>query len=105
MKMKILLAGVMAAGVLMAAPALSPNLVDDALVAKKAGNFAKAIALFEQARSLEPDNVALLAQLGTVQGWAGRYSDALRTYELGLQLRPNDSDLRLGRASVLAWSG
>jgi YaiO family outer membrane protein len=95
----------MAAGLLLAAPAYAQNPFEEGMAAKQAGDFRKAIALFEQARAQEPENVTVLLQLGTVQGWSGRYEEALRTYELGLQLQPNDPALRLGRASVLAWSG
>lgn len=105
MTTKLLLTAALAAGLLISAPALHASIADDAAAAKKAGDFKKAIALYEQAVALEPTNLELLAQLGTVQGWSGRYDDALRTYEVGLRLEPNDASLRYGRACVLAWSG
>lgn len=105
MKTKFLLAAVLGVGVLLGAPASSPNAFEDGLAAKKAGDFKRAIALFEQARGQEPNDVEIIAQLGTVQGWAGRYDDSLRTFAIGLRLSPDNAELRLGRASVLAWSG
>src|SRR5215207_10490625 len=101
MTIKLLVSSALVAGVLMGAPAGSASLAETAAAAKKAGDFKKAIVLFEQALTYEPTNLTLLTQLGTVQGWAGRYDDALRTYAVGLQLTPDNSDLRLGRASVL----
>ncbi len=95
----------MATGMLLGAPASSSNLFEDGLAAKKAGDFKRAITLFEQARALDPNDVTLITQLATVQGWSGRYTEALRTYDVGLKIKPDDAGLRLGRASVLAWSG
>jgi YaiO family outer membrane protein len=96
---------ILAGSLLLGTPAFAASIADDAMAAKKAGDFPKAITLFEQALKLEPANLTLLGQLATVQGWAGRYDESLRTYEHALQLSPNDANLRLGRASVLAWAG
>ncbi len=105
MKTQRLFATFLATSLLLGVPAFAANIADDAMAAKQAGDFPKAITLFEQALKLEPSNLTLLGQLATVQGWAGRYDDSLRTYEHALQLSPDDAILRLGRASVLAWAG
>lgn len=78
---------------------------DEALAAKRAGDHARAIALFEVLVAAEPRNPHYLFHLGTVQGWAGRHADALASFERALALDPANVDLRLGRARVLAWSG
>lgn len=105
MNLKRLFVITLAASLLLGAPALAAGVANDAMAAKKAGDFPKAITLFEQALKLEPANLTLLGQLATVQGWSGRYEDSLRTYEHALKLSPGDTGLRLGRASVLAWAG
>lgn len=78
---------------------------DEALAAKRRGDHARAIALFQELASAEPGNAEVLFHLGTVQGWAGRYDEALATFERALALAPRDADLRLGYGRVLAWSG
>lgn len=77
----------------------------EAYAAKQAGDHVRAIELFNQLAVAEPHNTDVLFQLGTVQGWAGRYDDALATFERGLALAPRHTDLRLGYGRVLAWSG
>ncbi|MBI2813297.1 MAG: YaiO family outer membrane beta-barrel protein [Opitutae bacterium] len=79
--------------------------VEDAYTAKQAGDYARAITLYQSLVAAEPANPAHLYQLGTVQGWAGRYDEALATFRRGLALAPQDTDLRLGYGRVLAWSG
>lgn len=78
---------------------------DDAFAAKQAGDYPRAIALYQELVAAEPGNVAHLYQLGTVQGWAGHYDEALATLRRGLALAPRDTDLRLSHGRVLAWSG
>lgn len=78
---------------------------EEALAAKKAGDHARAIALFGELVAAAPHDTGLLHHLGTVQGWAGRYDEAIATYERALALAPADVELRLGHARVLAWSG
>lgn len=78
---------------------------DEALAAKRTGDHARAIALFEQLAAAEPGNAEVLFHLGTVQGWTGRYDDALATFERARTLAPRDTDIRLGYGRVLAWSG
>lgn len=78
---------------------------EEARAARQAGDFPRAILLFEELVAADPDNVSFLLQLGTVQGWAGRYDQALATLERGLALAPTDTDLRMARGRVLAWSG
>lgn len=79
--------------------------LDEALAAKRAGDYPRAIALFRELTDTSPDNVAYLFHLGTVQGWSGDYDAARATFERALKLAPHDADLRLGYGRVLAWSG
>ncbi|MBA4138678.1 MAG: hypothetical protein C0518_15340 [Opitutus sp.] len=89
-----------AASVARAAPTL-----EDALAAKRAGDHARAITLFQQLAAVEPADAEVLYHLGTVQGWAGRYDESLATFERARVLAPRDTDIRLGHGRVLAWSG
>ena len=77
----------------------------DAFAAKQAGDYPRAISLYQNLVAQEPNNPAHLYQLGTVQGWAGQYDDALATLRRGLALTPNDTDMKLAFGRVLAWSG
>lgn len=99
------LIGAIISGLWLVLTAHAASPAEEAAAARTAGNFPKAIALFDQALAQDPVNLTLLGQLGTVQGWAGRYDDALGTFERALRLAPDDAELRLGRARVLAWSG
>jgi YaiO family outer membrane protein len=76
-----------------------------ALAAKRTGEHARAIALFQELAAAEPNNAEVLFHLGTVQGWAGRYDDALATFARARTLAPTDADIQLGYGRVLAWSG
>ncbi|MCW5547510.1 MAG: tetratricopeptide repeat protein [Opitutaceae bacterium] len=78
---------------------------EEALAARAAGDYPRAIELFATLLTAAPDDAELHLLLGTVQGWAGRYDDALATLARGLALAPEDTDLQLARGRVLAWSG
>lgn len=78
---------------------------EEAFAAKQAGDYPRAISLYQELLAADPGNTDLLLQLGTVQGWAKRYDDALATLERALALAPRDTDLRMARGRVLAWSG
>ncbi|HEY0946945.1 MAG TPA: tetratricopeptide repeat protein [Opitutaceae bacterium] len=77
----------------------------DALAAKEAGDYPRAIALLEATIAREPVNVDALFHLATVLGWSGRYTESIALFERALALEPRNDDLRLGYARVLAWSG
>jgi YaiO family outer membrane protein len=78
---------------------------DEALAARAAADYPRAIELFTVLLAAAPGDAELHLLLGTTQGWAGRYDDALLTLERGLVLAPQDTDLQLARGRVLAWSG
>ncbi|HEY0863887.1 MAG TPA: YaiO family outer membrane beta-barrel protein [Lacunisphaera sp.] len=92
-------------GLLLAAGLARGADAGEAYAAKLAGDYPRAISLYQALVEQEPANPAHYYQLGTVLGWAGRYNESISTLERGLQLAPDDSDLRLARARVLAWSG
>lgn len=87
------------------AAAAGPAGAAAAFAAKQAGDYPRAIALYQALVAADPDNVDLLFQLGTVQGWEGRYDEALATFDRALELAPGNVDLQIGRGRVLAWSG
>jgi YaiO family outer membrane protein len=92
------------AALFIAAPVRGATL-EQALAAKQAGHHAEAAAMLEQLSAEHANDADILFQLGTVEGWLGRYDAALATFERGLRLAPTDLDLRLGYGRVLAWSG
>lgn len=77
----------------------------DAYAAKLAGDYPRAIALYQQLVQAEPTKPTHFFQLGTVLGWSGRYAEARSVLERGLALAPSDPDLRLALARIDAWSG
>lgn len=99
---RVLTAGVLAT--LLALRAVSAT-AEEAFAAKQAGDYPRAIALYQELIAAEPADPAHFFQLGTVQGWAGHYDDALATLKRGLALAPADIDMKLALGRVLAWAG
>lgn len=102
MKLRLLLGLLLASVAAITAGAVT---FSEALAAKQAGDHERALAMLQGLAAAEPGNAEYLFHLGTVQGWTGRYSEALRTFERALEIAPQDTDLRLGYGRVLAWSG
>jgi len=70
----------------------------------KAGDFKTALPLLLQARSLEPENVSLLFEIGMAQTRLSLYEDAAKSFSAALKLRPADAAvvLALARAEMAA---
>ncbi|KYC35573.1 serine/threonine protein kinase [Scytonema hofmannii PCC 7110] len=63
------------------------------------GRYSSALAFYQKALSLEPDNLKILNNTGRALYKLGQSKEALETYEKVLQLNPNADDL------AEAWSG
>ncbi len=60
----------------------------------RAGQLPEALASFQEALRLDPDNADAHANLGNVFLVQGRIAEAIAQYEEALRLRPNDATLR-----------
>lgn len=81
------------------------TLMRDAMVARSAGDFAAAETGFKAALEVKPEARTALLQLGLVQGFQGRYPEALATLRQGLARYPGDFEMRLAQARILGWMG
>ena len=64
-------------------------LFDEAVLATQAGRAAESLAAFTKLRAIEPDNPALLFELGQAQIRAGQLVQAKETYQRLLKVRPD----------------
>ena len=79
-------------------------LADSALTFASQGEWVEAERCLRAALASDPDNATnalLLSNLGTVQRHQGHLDDALRTYNLGVDMAPNAVTLLLNRAALL----
>ena len=67
----------------------------------KSGDFDSALADYDRARALRPQEPELLSDRGWIQYRAGRADDALEDLTLALEFLPLDSEIRTNRAIVL----
>jgi tetratricopeptide (TPR) repeat protein len=81
----------------------SDTLYQEALEARRKGDFAAAIRLLQEALRLEPKNADALLLLGTVYGFQNRFGEAEATLREALALAPDYADAKLALARVLAW--
>jgi tetratricopeptide (TPR) repeat protein len=65
----------------------------------------KALAAFDRALELEPDDVAALAQRGRIRVDAGEHERALRDLDHAVELAPGDAEHHVARAKPLALLG
>jgi Flp pilus assembly protein TadD len=77
------------------------ELYRDAAAANQRGDFARAIALYEQLLKLQPDSAELRTNFGVVLAHAGRYAEAVAQYQEALNRAPNNPIIQLNLA--LAW--
>ncbi|MBQ7690814.1 MAG: tetratricopeptide repeat protein [Muribaculaceae bacterium] len=84
------------------------QLADSAQIHASVGQWAEAERCLRAALASDPDNdtnALLLSNLGTVQRRQGHLDDALRTYNLSIDLTPNAVTLLLNRAALLLEMG
>jgi protein O-GlcNAc transferase len=72
---------------------------------QREGNPNDALALLAQLGPPERLSVSLLARLGDVQQQAGRFDDAIKTYQLALARTPREPELLLRLGVVQSWVG
>ncbi len=68
------------------------------------GEYASALALYEQTLVGQPYGVHALVRSATLLSWENRLDEALERLELALVVEPADREAGLGRARVLSWS-
>jgi tetratricopeptide (TPR) repeat protein len=68
------------------------------------GDWNAAIAAFQKAIELDPQPL-YYSQLGTAYFFLGRYADAAKTFETGLEKAPDDPVLNQYLADAYKWSG
>ena len=109
MSLRSVVGGAAMAGTMaIAAPVLvqaAPSPTEEAIAARKASDFKRAIALLEYEDRAYPGNADTLRLLGTSYAFAGRYADAVRTLEQARALAPRDQDIALALARAYLWSG
>jgi len=69
------------------------------------GRLDSALALFRDARELEPADADVRAAEARVLAWDGRYAAAVLRYDSLLAENPDNRDARFGRAQANAWWG
>jgi TolB-like protein/Flp pilus assembly protein TadD len=76
-----------------------------ALVTRREGHWDKSIAYFEQALALDPHNVELLTYAAATYAMVRQFPAALKLYDRGLDIIPNDPDLIALKADVYHAQG
>jgi len=79
--------------------------IRDGLAARVAGKFSEAEALFREAVAKRPELVEAHLNLALTLGFQGKIEEGLAALEPGEKLAPNDGDLLIARARLLAWKG
>ncbi len=69
------------------------------------GKLTQAIAAYQQAQALKPNDPSIYVELAQVQVLAGNYKDAQTSAEDALLLNANLSEANAVRASALDWQG
>ncbi|UCG86518.1 MAG: tetratricopeptide repeat protein [Gemmatimonadota bacterium] len=69
------------------------------------GDFAAALALYEQLATSYPEDLELQLELARTLVWAQRYREAQRVYRTLLRHNPDDYSLRLELAQAVYWDG
>jgi len=74
-------------------------------VARREGNWDKSIAYFEQALARDPRNVELIDDATMTYRVVGQFSAALKLYDRGLDIVPNDPDMTSDKAGIYQAQG
>ena len=75
------------------------------LIARREGNWDESIAYLEQALALDPRNMEVLMPAGDTYTWLRQFPAALKFYDRGLDITPNDPDLIAVKASIYQAEG
>ena len=75
------------------------------LVARRQGHWDESVAYFEQALTLDPRNVELLAAAASTYAMLRQFPTALKLYDRALDITPNDPDLMTVKATVYQAEG
>ena len=76
-----------------------------ALITQREGHWDESVAHFEQALALDPRNVQLLTAAAWNYAMLRQFPAALKLYDRGLDLVPNDLDIMAGKACVYQAQG
>ena len=74
-------------------------------IARRQGNWDKAVAYYNQALVLDPRNVELLTEAADNFDDLRRFDDALKLYDRAVDIRPNDLDLLASKAAIYQAQG
>ena len=78
---------------------------DPADEAFSAGDYDRALALYDDRLEQNPEDVGALVRSAQLLSWQSRFDEALARYDRALALDPASSEARLERAKVLSWDG
>jgi tetratricopeptide (TPR) repeat protein len=74
-------------------------------IARRQGNWDKAVAYYQQALALDPRNVELLTEAADNLDDLRRFDAALKLYDRALEIRPNDVDVLASKAGIYQAQG
>jgi YaiO family outer membrane protein len=86
-------------------PAAQAASMEEGLRLKQQERFADSAAVFTQLLREHPQDLAVLEQLATLEGWLQRYDDSAAHWRQAIALAPQRPDYRVGLARVLYWKG
>jgi TolB-like protein/Tfp pilus assembly protein PilF len=75
------------------------------LIARREGNWDESIAYLEQALALDPRNMELLMPAANTYTWLRKFPAALKFYDRGLDITPNDPDIIAAKADIYQAEG
>ena len=75
------------------------------LIARREGNWNESIAYLEQALALDPRNMELLMPAADTYTWLRKFPAALKFYDRGLDITPNDPDIIAAKADIYQAQG
>jgi thioredoxin-like negative regulator of GroEL len=85
------------------APLAAQDLIEEANQAFAAGDQDRALALYDQVLSRDPDNIHALFRSGQLLSWTRRFTEAVERYDRLLGVQPDHFDAMHERAKVLSW--
>src|SRR3989442_13702770 len=103
--MRDVVAKAAAAVALLAVPALLAAQLPQADEAFRRGEYAAARAGYERVLAADSLNQRALFRLAILDSWDGKLARSLQRFGRLRRLDPNDEDVRVAQAQVLAWGG